>query len=57
MMTCGTRWPVDPTVTVRIGTSGWYYDHWTDVLYPRGLPSAPTMPLPASAADLESFAP
>lgn len=22
----------------RIGTSGWSYDHWTDVLYPPGLP-------------------
>jgi uncharacterized protein YecE (DUF72 family) len=27
-------------VTVRIGTSGWSYDHWIDVLYPRGLPPA-----------------
>jgi uncharacterized protein YecE (DUF72 family) len=27
-------------VTVRIGTSGWSYDHWTDVLYPPGLPAA-----------------
>jgi uncharacterized protein YecE (DUF72 family) len=26
-------------VTVRIGTSGWSYDHWTDVLYPPGLAS------------------
>jgi uncharacterized protein YecE (DUF72 family) len=25
---------------MRIGTSGWSYDHWTDVLYPSGLPSA-----------------
>jgi uncharacterized protein YecE (DUF72 family) len=24
-------------VTVRIGTSGWSYQHWTGVLYPRGL--------------------
>lgn len=24
---------------VRVGTSGWSYDHWRDVLYPRGLPS------------------
>jgi uncharacterized protein YecE (DUF72 family) len=24
---------------VRIGTSGWSYDHWEDVLYPRGLPA------------------
>ncbi|MGH9206681.1 MAG: DUF72 domain-containing protein [Acidimicrobiales bacterium] len=27
-------------MTVRIGTSGWSYDHWTDVLYPPGLTSA-----------------
>ncbi|QLL05175.1 DUF72 domain-containing protein [Mycobacterium vicinigordonae] len=27
-------------MTVRIGTSGWSYDHWTAVLYPPGLPSA-----------------
>jgi uncharacterized protein YecE (DUF72 family) len=27
-------------VTVRIGTSGWSYDHWTDVLYTPGLASA-----------------
>ncbi|ORW11712.1 DUF72 domain-containing protein [Mycobacterium kyorinense] len=27
-------------MTIRIGTSGWSYDHWADVLYPRGLPSA-----------------
>ena len=25
-------------MTVRIGTSGWSYDHWTDVLYPPGTP-------------------
>jgi uncharacterized protein YecE (DUF72 family) len=25
---------------IRIGTSGWSYDHWTDVLYPPKLPSA-----------------
>jgi uncharacterized protein YecE (DUF72 family) len=25
---------------VRIGTSGWSYDHWADVLYPPGLPPA-----------------
>jgi uncharacterized protein YecE (DUF72 family) len=23
---------------IRIGTSGWSYDHWADVLYPPGLP-------------------
>lgn len=27
-------------MTVRIGTSGWSYDHWADVLYRPGLPSA-----------------
>jgi uncharacterized protein YecE (DUF72 family) len=26
-------------VTVRIGTSGWSYDHWDGVLYPPGTPS------------------
>jgi uncharacterized protein YecE (DUF72 family) len=26
-------------VTVRIGTSGWSYDHWTGVLYRPGLPA------------------
>ena len=28
-----------PSVTIRIGTSGWSYDHWTHVLYPPGLPA------------------
>jgi uncharacterized protein YecE (DUF72 family) len=32
-------WPDDPALTVRIGTSGWSYDHWADVLYPLGLPA------------------
>ncbi len=27
-------------MTVRIGTSGWSYNHWVDVLYAPGLPSA-----------------
>ena len=26
-------------MTFWVGTSGWSYDHWTDVLYPPGLPS------------------
>jgi uncharacterized protein YecE (DUF72 family) len=26
-------------VTIRIGTSGWSYNHWTDVLYPAGTPT------------------
>jgi uncharacterized protein YecE (DUF72 family) len=25
---------------IRIGTSGWSYDHWTDELYPQGLPAS-----------------
>ncbi len=25
---------------IRIGTSGWSYDHWTGVLYPPGMPAA-----------------
>lgn len=28
-----------PVPWVRIGTSGWSYDHWRDVLYPPGTPS------------------
>lgn len=27
-------------MTVRIGTSGWSYNHWAGVLYPPGLPAA-----------------
>ncbi|MGE2722589.1 DUF72 domain-containing protein [Mycolicibacterium celeriflavum] len=27
-------------MVVRIGTSGWSYDHWKDVLYPAGTPTA-----------------
>ena len=26
-------------MTIHIGTSGWSYDHWSDVLYPPGAPS------------------
>jgi uncharacterized protein YecE (DUF72 family) len=26
-------------MTIYIGTSGWSYDHWSDVLYPPGAPS------------------
>jgi uncharacterized protein YecE (DUF72 family) len=26
-------------MTIRIGTSGWSYDHWNGVLYPSGLPA------------------
>src|ERR1700730_12945344 len=26
-------------VSVHIGTSGWSYAHWTNVLYPEGLPA------------------
>ncbi|MFJ4029451.1 DUF72 domain-containing protein [Paenarthrobacter sp. NPDC089989] len=27
-------------MAIHIGTSGWSYDHWTNVLYPPGLPTA-----------------
>ena len=27
-------------MTVRIGTSGWSYNHWVNVLYPPGMPAA-----------------
>ncbi|WP_448062701.1 DUF72 domain-containing protein [Cellulomonas hominis] len=27
-------------MTIAVGTSGWSYDHWHDVLYPHGLPAA-----------------
>jgi uncharacterized protein YecE (DUF72 family) len=27
-------------MTIRIGTSGWSYDHWSDVLYPPKMPPA-----------------
>jgi uncharacterized protein YecE (DUF72 family) len=37
---CANRLPVKSAVAVRIGTSGWSYDHWTKVLYPPGLASA-----------------
>ncbi|OBI74791.1 DUF72 domain-containing protein [Mycobacterium sp. E740] len=30
---------------IRIGTSGWSYDHWTDVLYPAGTPAAKRLAL------------
>ncbi len=28
------------TVKIRIGTSGWYYDHWKELFYPAGLPKS-----------------
>ena len=27
-------------MTIRIGTSGWSYNHWVDVLYPPGMPAS-----------------
>lgn len=32
-------------MTIRIGTSGWSYDHWSDVLYPAGTPPAKRLAL------------
>jgi uncharacterized protein YecE (DUF72 family) len=40
-----------PIVSVRIGTSGWSYDHWQGVLYPEGLPSARRRDVYASRFD------
>ncbi len=31
-------------VNVRIGTSGWMYDHWEGILYPPGLPKREWLP-------------
>jgi len=36
-------------VTVRIGTSGWSYDHWQPELYPPGLPATSRLALYADA--------
>jgi uncharacterized protein YecE (DUF72 family) len=38
-------------VTLRIGTSGWSYDHWQGVLYAPGLPSARRLAVYASEFD------
>ena len=31
-------------MAIRIGTSGWSYDHWENVLYPPGLPARDRLP-------------
>jgi uncharacterized protein YecE (DUF72 family) len=36
---------------IHIGTSGWSYDHWIDVLYPRDAPSRDRLPLYARSFD------
>jgi len=38
-------------MTVRIGTSGWSYDHWTPVLYPAGTPVSHRLARYAQAFD------
>ena len=30
----------NPACDIRIGTSGWYYDHWKKLFYPAGLPKS-----------------
>jgi uncharacterized protein YecE (DUF72 family) len=40
MTACAGRSPVELAVSVRIGTSGWSYNHWAGVLYPPNLPTA-----------------
>jgi uncharacterized protein YecE (DUF72 family) len=36
---------------VRVGTSGWSYNHWNDVLYPRGTPSGRRLEVYAESFD------
>jgi uncharacterized protein YecE (DUF72 family) len=36
---------------IRVGTSGWSYDHWQDVLYPPGLPARARLDRYTSAFD------
>ena len=36
---------------IHIGTSGWSYDHWVDVLYPRDAPSRDRLPFYARSFD------
>jgi uncharacterized protein YecE (DUF72 family) len=43
--------PTEKTPTVRIGTSGWSYDHWTPTLYPRGLASGKRLETYAQSFD------
>ena len=38
-------------MSIRIGTSGWSYDHWDGVLYPHGLPPARRLEVYASRFD------
>ena len=38
-------------MTVRIGTSGWSYNHWADVLYPPGMPPSRWLARYAEAFD------
>ena len=38
-------------MAIHIGTSGWSYDHWTDVLYPPGAPPHDRLGLYARAFD------
>ena len=35
-------------MSIRIGTSGWSYDHWDGVLYPQGLPPTKRLEVYAS---------
>ncbi|TFB90778.1 DUF72 domain-containing protein [Cryobacterium algoricola] len=38
-------------MSIRIGTSGWSYDHWDGVLYPQGLPPARRLEVYAARFD------
>jgi uncharacterized protein YecE (DUF72 family) len=37
--------------SLRIGTSGWHYDHWAQIFYPRGLPKSEWFPFYARFFD------
>jgi uncharacterized protein YecE (DUF72 family) len=37
--------------TIRIGTSGWYYDHWRGIFYPEDLPKSDFLPYLAGRVD------
>ncbi len=39
MRTAAGRYFLVKAMSIRIGTSGWVYGHWREILYPKGLPS------------------
>jgi len=41
-------------VTIRVGTSGWSYDHWEGVLHPPGLPTCERLAVYTAEAKVAS---